>query len=106
MKHTHTREPWAQDWNAPLAIIGEGHLVAKSFYWSGSENAGRPESNARRIVACVNACEGINPDAVPELLDAAEILAGLEAKDGGRTFPTKEQCAFARSVIAKARGES
>ena len=30
--------------------------------------------DARRIVACVNACEGINPDAVPDLLAAAREL--------------------------------
>ena len=34
----------------------------------------RGEANARRIVACWNACEGINPEAVPELLKVAKAL--------------------------------
>lgn len=28
------------------------------------------EANARRIVACVNACAGLNPEAVPDLISA------------------------------------
>ena len=35
-------------------------------------------ANADRIVACVNACEGINPEAVPGLLEACEALAALD----------------------------
>jgi len=31
-------------------------------------------ANARRIVACVNGCEGINPDAAPGLLAALEAV--------------------------------
>lgn len=30
------------------------------------------EANAARIVACVNACAGLNPDALPALIAAAE----------------------------------
>ena len=30
---------------------------------------------AARIVSCVNACEGINPDAVPEMLEALKYVA-------------------------------
>ena len=33
------------------------------------------EANARRIVACVNGCEGINPEAVPDLLEALKTIA-------------------------------
>ncbi len=36
--------------------------------------------NAERIVACVNACEGINPEAVPELLKAAKTVHDLLVK--------------------------
>jgi predicted nucleic acid-binding Zn ribbon protein len=31
-------------------------------------------ANAERIVSCVNACAGINPEAIPELIKAAEKL--------------------------------
>lgn len=29
-------------------------------------------ANAERIVACVNACEGLNPEAIPELIAVCE----------------------------------
>ena len=32
------------------------------------------EANANRIVACVNGCAGINPDAVKELLEAVKAM--------------------------------
>jgi hypothetical protein len=41
--------------------------------------------------------------AAPELLQCAEMLAALD-NGRGRTFPTEEDCAFARAVIAKAKG--
>lgn len=37
-----------------------------------------------------------------DLLKCAEILASLEVPDGGRAFPTRSACAFARSVVARA----
>lgn len=42
----------------------------------------------------------------PELLAAAEMLASLEQDRKGRSFPTAEQCAFARRAVAKATGGS
>jgi hypothetical protein len=42
--------------------------------------------------------------AAPELLQCAEKLAALDGGRGGRAFPTEEDCAFARAVIAKAKG--
>ena len=41
--------------------------------------------------------------AAPELLKCAEMLAALDS-GRGRTFPTEEDCAFARAIIAKAKG--
>lgn len=32
------------------------------------------EADAKRLVACWNACEGINPDAVPDLLEACKAI--------------------------------
>ena len=40
--------------------------------YAGDEEAKR--ANARRIVACVNACAGLNPEAVPDLLAACEAV--------------------------------
>lgn len=38
------------------------------------------------------------------LLKAAQILASLEADDGGRRFPTKEEIVTARAAISQALG--
>ena len=66
MMFEHAKEPWQfvdrEDEEFPLAITGEtppcefGGLVAlvKRDNYAGVE-----EKNARRIVACVNACAGI-----------------------------------------------
>lgn len=40
--------------------------------------------------------------AAPDLLAAAKRLVALENDDGGRTFPSKEDIAFARAAIARA----
>jgi hypothetical protein len=34
----------------------------------------RDEDTANRIVACVNACDGLNPKAIPSILEAAKRL--------------------------------
>lgn len=48
------------------------------------EDEGREsDDNIGRAVACVNACAGINPEAVPELLAALEEFMG-QVDDGGR----------------------
>jgi len=76
-------------------------------------------ANAARIVACVNACEDINPEAVPEIVKA---LDRVEARlthvarafyEGGTSATLR--AAFhdwqddinpARAALAKARGEA
>lgn len=32
------------------------------------------DANAERIIACVNACQGINPEAVPDMLEALKAI--------------------------------
>jgi len=72
----HTSEPWIvgdDDKNEQPTIYGdEGRqfvgLCAHECLVSRIPEAA---ANAKRIVACVNACAGINPEAVPELLEAA-----------------------------------
>lgn len=69
------------------------------------------EANAFRLAACWNACIGINPEAVPELVDFAK---RTEAAIGFlvAALPTNHAVAkdliglreFARSAIAKAKG--
>lgn len=63
--------------------------------------------NVARMVACVNACAGINPDAVPDLLRLARMVATLNEKcleiGKGRML---EMVTTARAAIGKAEGES
>lgn len=60
MKAKHTPGPWI--------YIGNGDIVARSEKYCGGEKDiasvfltrnDEDEANARRIVACVNACEGL-----------------------------------------------
>jgi len=51
----------------PLEVYDETNIFAPS-----SPRNADIAADAKRIVACVNACEGINPEAVPRLLKAAK----------------------------------
>ena len=71
----HTKEPWrAIEYIDPQWQIhgstGEFHVIALTAQ-------GNDEANAKRIVACVNACAGINPDAVKDLLQACKLARQL-----------------------------
>jgi len=74
----HIVEPWwigGEDRNGEPTINGEDWFVAVCP--TGCITPGIPiaHANAERIVACVNGCAGINPEAVPELLEAARLAA-------------------------------
>lgn len=60
------------------------------------------EANAAHIAACWNACEGINPEAVPMLLDMAELMSRKHYDDSaGRTCVD-----MAIAALAKAKGQA
>ncbi len=77
----HTPEPWREvinctdDYNAhPVLIYAGAQYVAQVAF---DQNEGdETDANARRIVACVNACAGINTDALERIADG-EMLSGL-----------------------------
>ena len=60
------------------------------------------DANAARIVACVNGCENVNPEAVPLLVHALKNL--LEHDDGEHNGCDADPCdwCFARQALAKA----
>ena len=73
----HTPEPWSVNGFGVWADRGrtdylEGiSLVA--FTRSSSDGTDtEDQANAQRIAACVNACKGINPETVPDMLAALE----------------------------------
>jgi len=66
-KHKHTPEPWARRGDMVYTVEdepGQAACVADCH----APNTEEAAANADRIVACVNACAGINPAAVPKLL--------------------------------------
>lgn len=103
--HTRDREVFDND----------GMLIADCR--TNTRGAAEECANAARIVACVNACEGINPEAVPELLEALKHALdsithgqpGLENEDdftmqfdNGPEFRTDLK--MIRAALAKAEG--
>ena len=64
----HTPEPWGPHLFGLTGTIGESMCVLL------------PRADYSRARACVNACAGINPEAVPDLLAAAvEWIASADA---------------------------
>ena len=77
---THTPEPWvvrgryAQPLNARLVCVvpHDDDPDKDRFIWAHAHREST-EDDANRIVACVNACEGINPEAVQAAVEACEL---------------------------------
>ncbi len=65
-KTEHTAEPWRVDANMQSGAYiraKDGDLVCSCYHMDGTQ--GMPAiANARRIVACVNACKGLDIDAL------------------------------------------
>lgn len=63
MNNTHTNEPWCVTGDGDYTSIRSSatdELIAQ-IEWDGEEE-GTANSNARRIVACVNACAGFDTE--------------------------------------------
>lgn len=111
MTTKHHPEPW----------ISEGGLIhdasGKCFADIADRDGFMDEqqlATEARIVACVNACAGINPEAVPDLLAALEPFADLleypeeaTANEDGviQLWVSLGDIKSARAAIAKAKGE-
>ena len=103
----HTPEPWGV-WLNPdgcnRGMITDDALARHIVYVVG--NTHEAKANGRRIVACVNACAGINPEAVPKLLEA--LKWAMKQGNLGYATRTKGNTAYcdavdrAVAVIAKA----
>lgn len=79
MKHTPGPWHWEDDeFGNYRAIVGNGHVLCEAMqYESESPFIDISVPDAARIVACVNACEGINPEAVPDLMKALDVIVGF-----------------------------
>ena len=115
----HTKTPWAHEKPGDDNLANDmfhvvcGDLDADNDQWmcvarfTDSEcsdfypDTEVCEANAARIVACVNACEGIaDPSVVPELLEACKsALALIEISTDYKGMSTSREL---RAAIAKA----
>ena len=97
----HTPEPWFINADNGTHVIRAGGDKAVTFA-SHSTFAANPKegaANARRIVACVNACAGIETDILEKIDDNAGIL---RAADTVASEITKRLQAEARADAAEA----
>lgn len=77
----HTKEPWLVNGESfdneglPESVIRglDGRAAIAVTLDFGSNNSGMREANARRIVACVNACAGISTENLEENLPVKEL---------------------------------
>ena len=107
----HTPGPWRKT-TGYIASSAVPHVVAvyvppanTCMNWAAGAGTNEAEANGRRIVACVNACEGLNPEAVPDLLEAAYISAdALEDNAYVSAYSPRTRAAVKtiRAAIAKA----
>ena len=103
---TYTPGPWRLR-RSDLAVVNAD--ASALIAWTDRNTYGKTrddiQANARRIVACVNACEGINPEAVPDLLTvlrAAVARVELANREGDPILSA--WLPDAQAAIAKAEG--
>jgi len=102
----HTPTPWKfTEADDTVAHIGNdsGQLLAACY----SQRDGDHRANALHIAACVNSCDGINPAAVPLLLDALKTARSL-LEDVGYTYNGEDGAAMRQidNAIAEAGVEA
>lgn len=86
-ENKHTPEPWAIDpddrpnmhWNNHIVSEANPNIAICFMAHDGTEQNERGEANARRVVACVNACAGIDTELLEIIADNDKTLAGVIA---------------------------
>ena len=101
-KQKHTPGPW----HSHKSSTGDGLIYDRSPYDGGRVVGQASMANAARIVACVNACEGLEPSAVRELIEAAsDCLADLDHYAATHGPGPDRRRDSLRSALAKIKGE-
>ena len=78
-------------------VIGDYETGIVAIHLTPAKHpVGEGKANLERLVACWNACEGINPESVPDLLPALKEMTDLAERAGFETVEIRE-------IIAKAR---
>jgi purine nucleoside phosphorylase len=122
---THTPEPWRVDsisrscvtndeQGKYVPVSGPGWSALAEFACDtdgGEAGVLRGRINAARAVACVNACAGINPEAVPDMLMSVKTFldmidhSDLDDLDFGRGLRMSGIIDAMREDAAKATGQ-
>jgi len=85
----HTPEPWYDNRHAIWSTVGGSPLAQTTS-----------TKDSARIVACVNALAGLNPEAIADVVHALEMITD---PDG----PGYAKCErFARAALAKLQGDA
>lgn len=71
----HTKEPWTTKIRQPGTMLTI-ESTNEEYVCSLLGDEEYKQANAERIVSCVNALEGLNPEAIAELVEAAEETIG------------------------------
>lgn len=96
------------EWRKPFEIVDTIQIMQDGREWPVAfiPDAVECEDFATKVAACLNACDGINPEAVPELVKAAENAIGMmqmawKQYGVGGMFECMDAL---RSSLAKAKG--
>ena len=87
-KLKHASEPWYVMESKKLKhkqcrwIVSGRNYIAKVYGGTDYMSAGDAIANADHIVACANACKGINPAAVPDMFAALEAAVDYKQNSG------------------------
>ena len=121
---THTKEPWVfrherqgnrvrRFIRSTTSFVGDIACAFSGTTQGRSIKAEEAEANAARIVSCVNALAGLNPDAVADVVAALEHYAKTYCEGYGECVGdlcgkfTPEECGGCKAyaALARIRGE-
>ena len=80
----HTKEQWS--WQAESESVAylvesdDATIIARLSGGDGTNNFSRAAANARRIVACVNACEGISTEMLESMQISPSMLLSMYSR--------------------------
>lgn len=107
----HTPEPWklripAKDFEIYLEAGLEEGAVALGVILSKVTDRATQQANADRIVACVNACAGMNPTAITHAMRACKLLLAWRTEETSKEGDAAWRLAAAQGYLESAEYEA
>ena len=103
MSEQHTPEPWLVSKRTVFALNERGTNIFSAIVQDAHTSTEELEANARRIVACVNACAGIST--VELDMDNSMFIAALREKRELRKQRDELLAALEEAAFRAAHGE-